>query len=549
MKTKEYNLLHEKWIMATDCSDNAKKLSLLEVFEQAHLLGDLRGELATQDIAMLRLLLAVLHSVFSRWSVQGQYEELDDSDHAIERWKEIWEMGRFPFEVIEKYLLSYEERFYLFHDVRPFMQVRFDEPIFSKDNLQMTPAVQSIKAFAGDVAESDNADGNWKNLFLGRERPVSMEYDEAARWMVHLNGFGLSPAGAPRKGYRKIKGYKLAWLANLGLVSAQGRNLFETLMLNLVLGDMGKGDFYADGAEWEDDTVIDARTLEDITPAFPRCSARLLSMRFRFIELVRSESGPLVEKVLVWSGRTFPLENRFLEHMTKWKKKGADYVPQEHAEKEGPPKQIWRGFASLLASSEEGGEFRPGVVIWIENLESEGCLDIPFIRLRTVGQKTKNNSAIEDVFEDSLSFSSQLLSDAGQSAWITRIQSEVSRVDDLAKEAGFLAQNIAKAAGGGDGAHKKEAAMEQLYSRVDAHFRRWLESINPAEDDIDESCEAWRDRAKQITRSLGNELVAQAGPQAMIGRELEEEEGKKKVKRWYAAPKAYNDFIFKISNI
>ena len=49
-----------------------EEVSLITVFEQAHLYTDLAGELATQNVAMLRLLLAVLHTVFSRVDEHGE---------------------------------------------------------------------------------------------------------------------------------------------------------------------------------------------------------------------------------------------------------------------------------------------------------------------------------------------------------------------------------------------------------------------------------------------------------------------------------------------
>ena len=68
----EFNLLDEPWIKVMKENGTIEEVSLITVFEQAHLYTDLAGELATQNVAMLRLLLAVLHTVFSRVDEHGE---------------------------------------------------------------------------------------------------------------------------------------------------------------------------------------------------------------------------------------------------------------------------------------------------------------------------------------------------------------------------------------------------------------------------------------------------------------------------------------------
>ena len=56
-----YNLLEEKWISVTsDQKGKTDKVSLVEVFENAHKYLGLAGDSETQDFAVLRVLLAVL---------------------------------------------------------------------------------------------------------------------------------------------------------------------------------------------------------------------------------------------------------------------------------------------------------------------------------------------------------------------------------------------------------------------------------------------------------------------------------------------------------
>ena len=69
---------------------------------------------------MLRLLLAVLFTVFSRVNEVGEPEPLEDEETALERWGALWELKRFPEQPIRDYLKQWKDRFWLFHPTHPF---------------------------------------------------------------------------------------------------------------------------------------------------------------------------------------------------------------------------------------------------------------------------------------------------------------------------------------------------------------------------------------------------------------------------------------------
>ena len=66
METMEFNLLQERWVRVRTQDCTVQEVSLTDALLHAHAYVDLAGEMPTQDAAMLRLLLAVLHTVFSR---------------------------------------------------------------------------------------------------------------------------------------------------------------------------------------------------------------------------------------------------------------------------------------------------------------------------------------------------------------------------------------------------------------------------------------------------------------------------------------------------
>ena len=84
MKTPEFNLLEEAWIrvLKDDCSE--EMVSLPEAMIHAHEYRDLCGDTPEQDMAVLRLLLAVLHTIFSKMDEDGQ-DNVIDTPHKPEK--------------------------------------------------------------------------------------------------------------------------------------------------------------------------------------------------------------------------------------------------------------------------------------------------------------------------------------------------------------------------------------------------------------------------------------------------------------------------------
>ena len=126
MKEVEFNLLDEPWVrvLCVDCT--VREVSLTDALLYAHEYKGLAGELPTQDVAVLRLLLAVLHTVFSRVDVQGENAPISagvEPDLALNRWESLWKLKHFPVQPITTYLEKWHERFWLFHPERPFWQV------------------------------------------------------------------------------------------------------------------------------------------------------------------------------------------------------------------------------------------------------------------------------------------------------------------------------------------------------------------------------------------------------------------------------------------
>ena len=529
-KDKEFNLLDEAWIRVIypDCRE--KEVSLLDLFRHAHEYEGLAGETSAQNTAVLRVLLAILHAVFEHTDAEGRNSPLESEDDAYSRWKELWDGKRFPEKPIETYLEQWRDHFWLFHPERPFFQ--FAEAA--------SVSKYGAEKLNGEISES----GNKTRLFSPRDKESRnyLSIPEAARWLLYLNGFddgAVKPSERDKAlGVNRVV-MGISWLGELGLIESVGDNLFETLMLNLVLLDKDQEPWESAEPIWEKDPFT-TMICRKITPGSDQ--AELLTIQSRRILLIKN--GDKITGYHINKGDCFDKQNFFLEQMTLWRKqkdkKTEFYVPKQHHRE----RRLWQEFSSIAANVE--GERSSGVVRWVNRLVAKQLLVRPLIKYRSVGVRydSSQNCSITDIFEDSLSFHSEILLTSG-SEWIDTIEDEVSRCDELAKMVAWFAVQLALA-GGEKQDNYGDKEKEQFFYRVDIPFREWLLKLDPSQGDTERISlrEEWRTQAYQIADDYGKELVKAAGPTAFKGRLVKRNDNDPGF--YYAAPKAYGWFKYKI---
>ena len=172
---REFNLLDKPWIRVMLPDFTQKELSLTDVLLKAHEIRDLAGELPAQDTAVLRLLLAVLHTVFSRSDENGDAYEIKEPDEALRRWGALWNEGSFPEIPVRRYLEEQHDRFWLFDPERPFFQV---------------PGIAGTDYAAAKLNGALSESNNKTRLFppCAGEGKAALSYAEAARWLLFVNG-------------------------------------------------------------------------------------------------------------------------------------------------------------------------------------------------------------------------------------------------------------------------------------------------------------------------------------------------------------------------
>lgn len=550
MKDIEFNLLDEKWILVRKSDCTVDELSLTDALLKSHEYVELAGELPTQNVSILRLMLAVLHTVFSRYSPQGEPSPLYDSDDAADRWKELWNAGRLPEKPIRDYLASVHDRFWLFHPDRPFYQTM-------KVNTEETAAVFKAFKLNGAVSES-NHKRRWFAARSGDDKE-RLTYPEAARWLLHINSFDDKSNERGKDKDKKIKAssgadYKgsVGWLGKLGIITAHGKNVFEDLLLNFLIFDNDADNVWGDEKPiWEDEVHSNPR----VKIVQPDNLAELYTLQSRRIALHR-ENGYVTE-CKICNGDYFTEKDAFIEPMTVWNSMSEGGMTHYNPKAHDNTVQIWREFSSCFYVEKGEAGRRPGVVQWVDYLRGHGFID----RTRTIGfeicsaKYDGQKAAYEDIFSDSLTLHTDLITEIGEH-WRAKITEEIRKCSDSADALRDLARDIELAAGAsGDTVLKRAAvarAREQYYYEIDLPFRNWLEGIDPNWGTDSEqkyrAIEEWHETAKRIALRIGQELVESAGTAAIVGRTIEIEKKKgNKITVHYSAPDAYHYFKVKLN--
>ena len=551
MEQMEFNLLDEPWIrvMTEDCT--VVERSLMQVLLNSHRYQRLAGELPTQDVALLRLLLAILQTVFYRVDPEGEDDPIEDRAAAIRRWQALWNAGRFPVQPIRTYLEIWKDRFWLFHPEHPFYQV---------------PAAAVGTKFKASKLNGELSESAHKmRLFPLRdgEEKETLSYAEAARWLVTLIGFDDSAST------KKETGTGTGWLGDRVNVYAIGENLFETLILNLVFLKDGRYVWAENMPAWEQPTMTTAKKREI---PLPDNQAELLTLQSRRLILSREENR--VTGFSSTGGDFFGKEGRvnaFSEQMTLWRagKTPKNAVPQFVPAPVDPWRQMWRDFEVILGRRED--THIPGVVAWLTELRRKNVIPRKYVHITSVGVAyDSKKGSIADIVSDHLDFQMSLLDAAGE-LWIVLVGGEIHLIDKVARALGALAEGLYLAQGGQlNGAGKKarqsqrDEGMRLLYAAVDLPFREWLAHIGAQHED-DENTRAqeqqcWRSIVFRIADNLGREMVRDAGTAAFTGRwivnEMAETNGRFFTKTngerksvFYSSPTEYNRYLNNLKSL
>ncbi len=197
-----FDLITQPWIPCIRNDGTAVELGLRDAIAQAHTLVGIHDESPPVVVSLHRLLLALLHRVYGPESVKD--------------WRELWQAGQFDPGPLDAYFVRWRHRFDLFDAQRPFYQTP-----------QEIGNVNPVSTLLPEAASGNNS-----TLFDHQTEndPVPLNYANAARAVVLAQYFSLGGGQSGIKG----KNFTDSTCVRGVLFLAEGRNLFETLLLNLV---------------------------------------------------------------------------------------------------------------------------------------------------------------------------------------------------------------------------------------------------------------------------------------------------------------------------
>lgn len=532
---KAFNLLYEPWILVLNERGESEEVSLLSALERAHELKCIAGELPSQDAAILRLLLAILYTTFTRADIKGAQSPIGNPEEALARWRSLWELRHLPMEPVNKRLYLYEDRFYLFHPERPFYQVA---------GLQGTDGkINTVAQIVSDVPSRP------ERRFISTksgEKAETLSFAEAARWLISMQSWDYAGKKASVIGGTKDGG-GTGWLGKIGVVYPAMSTLFETLLLNFVLLH-GRELLPCGVPTWEEEPAPGPQKKE----RRPTGYCELLTWQSRRVRLfAESEDKPgVVTGVLYSYGDVFQTANTLVEQMTGWRlSTGGDtrgqYIPNKHRIE----RNLWRDLGSILPQADGTDDIiTPGVVRWLTLIKERNLLEEGLVQLCAVGFKYGPMEAkIDAMAVDTLLIHNDIFTELG-SRWMPLINNLLGLTDECVRKLAVLASDLAKAAGDIDSLHyragegRAKTCRAEAYYRMDEPFRRWLAGIHPLKTDMGEAEQEWIRVLKHILFQLGAEMGHQYGEKAIVGRWVDEKRGSRRENNLYTAPGALAKF-------
>ncbi|MGK2348400.1 type I-E CRISPR-associated protein Cse1/CasA [Actinomyces sp. W5033] len=509
--SQHFNLLDEPWIRVTRLDGEADEVSLLTLFREAADIEGIHGEIASQDVAILRLLLAICHRTM-------------DGPPDLATWREYWQTpGKLGTEACA-YLERFRDRFDLRDPQRPFFQVAGIHAASGK-----TSGLESL------IADVPNG-----NPFFTTRIGAGVEsigWAEAARWLVHVHAFDPSGIRSGAVGDPQVKGGKgypigPGWAGQIGVITTNDDSLERTLLLNTVVCAVTPGlievDPTHDLAPWEREPDGPAGSTS-VQPTGPVSCYTWQTRR----ALLHGDDARVTALFLGNGDKATPQNRYLVEPMTAWrysepqtkKHGGTVYMPR----KLETDRAFWRGLSSLVAQMspsvpvKHAGDvtrFRPpGVVAFYQELmrrrlvPKSGLLPVHATGIEYGAQE----AVITELVDDALSLPAGLL-DPDSKRLVTVVKDAMEEAEQTASALRNLAANLDRASGGSPNtaAAARDHAGAAFFQVIDEQFPRWLASLDGA--DPDAARDEWRRLLRREAHGQQRTLTSQVPDTAFAGR-------------------------------
>lgn len=527
----EFNLLDEAWIsVVTDYKGNTKLVGMKEFFKNAHSYIALAGDTKTQDFAVMRFLLAVLHTIFSRYDADGNpyemielnnrmqqveevYEE-DESDYKdalMDTWKNLWNKGKFP-EIVDEYLEAWRDRFYLFDDKYPFYQVtkdiiikidsKYDDVTSATTCIWPSLMNRRVSESGNKVAIFSPKDSSSKNI---------LSNSELARWLITFQGVSNA---SDKKSISKAPNKSIGWIYNLGGVYLTSENLFKTMMLNLVIKHPEDQFITIQKPCWEFEMDDLYKKYENnlITNNLAELYTDWSRLMYYFVKVPEHIGVFRIVKT-----NEINREDNFLEPLTTWKTYEDKTTPKKHS----PNESAWRSFGLIINKNEENDKRLPGVILNLKGI-NKFIKDMNNIHIKCISavydDNTMSRAMVDEVY-DFIDLNFNVAMDLKDKGWVERINIVV---DETKYVIGVIYKEFLKNIKELMNIESKkyiDNLIELAYFNLNKPFKEWLGSIS-YDDDKEVKIKEWLDNLKKIIFKQAEELAENASNKEYRGKKF-----------------------------
>ncbi len=523
-----FNLLEEPWILVmADDKGSSEEESLIQLFLNAHRYKQLAGEMQMQNFATLRLLLAVLHTVFSRFDAQGQpypylvlderfkqLQELDEDDFEdhqkaiMDTWEELWKRGSFP-EIVVEYLNRWHDRFYLFDDKHPFYQVTKEEllkrPI--KAGRGTNPTEIRPKTMNRTISESGNKIALFAPKYEANENKNRIREAELTRWLILYQGVvGTGDKAA----YKDFEGTNSkGWIYDIGGIALRGKTLFETLLLNLAL--LHPEEAYQATMQRPSWEQTGDELITKLLAGYP--VDNLAELYTNWSRAMYLDPETQLDEDFTISTVKLPEVNhqdQFLELMTLWRYRTQGNKGFRTPQKHQMNASFWRSFGPVFLSK-DANDKRPGIIDWLYEIEK--MTKETNVVIESYGMESDGNATSwvpVDEYFDTLDINEHVLVDVQDDGWVVRINGEVEKTKEVIEKTFGRFVNEVKSIRNLSGNEFTSKIVRQVYFEIDQPFRFWLNSLE-VNQDKDERIQEWRSDLRKILLTQADYLVESAG--------------------------------------
>lgn len=535
---QSFNLVTDPWIKVLDSDTNSEKLvSLKELFRNAGSYRQLAGEMHAQDLAILRLLEAILITVYSRvdadnqiydWVVLNKTMQVQTYENPAglklvktlsKTWKKLYESGNFTDAIFE--YLDKNITFFDFFGQRPFYQVtaeQYDSFVEDKKKIKNGSGTVDLMQMNRLISQSGNSiaifapkSSTWKN---------KLSLDELIRWLITYQNFtGVTDKTKVRA--KENHSNSRGWLYTLNPIFVKGNNLFQTLMLNLVLFNPSMPEYVPQQPVWEENLIEYVK--KRLSRIKPDNIAETYTVWSRLLHIEWKEEGPVVFSAGL---PAFESTNTFdIEPMSIWRKNRKDenfYPATKGLSNMGIA--MWRNFGQYVPTLGNNEAKKPLAVEWLNFLKKKTDFsENKMINLHTSGIISSGGAKFlipAAEFDDNLRIESDVLFDCSEdkaNMWPARIEEMVELNQEVGRKYYRFLMEVGQIRFGQQGAGDFAARQSQaFYDSLNEPFTEWISGLT-GNDNRETKQNAWKKELRQLALKILDDFLDIIAPRDISG--------------------------------